>query len=100
MSVFQQLSARRSLDITDITNALKSGEITVEEAASLLDHVKMSNPRSKRKQVRQIKGQLIALDEDWLLNTPSNSYEGLKRDLSASEYIGYYHRIMELRGVS
>lgn len=100
MSVFQQLSARRSLDVADITNALKAGEITVEEAASLLDHVKMSVPRSKRQQARPIKDQLSMIDEAWLLTTPRNSYEGLKRELSGSEHIQSYQRIMELRGVS
>lgn len=100
MSVFQQLSARRSLDVSDITKALKAGEITVEEAASLLDHVKMAKPRSKRKQVRQVKGQLSAIDEDWLMTTPMNSYEGLKRELSSSEHLDAYRQIMKLRGVS
>jgi hypothetical protein len=100
MSVFQQLSARRSLDVSDITSALKAGEITAEEAASLLDHVKMATVRSKRQRKNQVKGQLSMIDEDWMLTTPENSYEWLKRELSDSAHVQSYQRIMELRGVS
>lgn len=100
MSIFQQLSTRSELNVTDITNAFKSNEITVEEAASLLDHVKLVSPMAARRKANEIKGQLSVLDEDWLSKTPENSYEGLKLELSSPEYIESYYRIMELRGFS
>lgn len=100
MSTFQQLSARSTLNVTDITKALKAGEITVEEAATLLDNVKLRSPLAERQKDTQLKGQLSILDDAWLLQTPENSYEGLKSELSDREYIEMYYKIMELRGFS
>lgn len=101
MSVFEQLSARRSLDVSDITNALKSGDITVAEAASLLDHVRPKKKLPKRGRAKQeVKGQLSMVDDEWLSTTPKNSYQGLKEQLVGSGHEESYLKIMELKGVS
>lgn len=96
MSTFQQLSAHRSLNVSDITNALKAGGNTVEEAASLLDHATIH----ARAEASQLDGHLSLISEVWITQTPRNPHEGLKVELSDREHIGAYHRIMELRGCS
>lgn len=80
MPIFQQLSARRSLNVSYITNTLKAGEITVTIHASA--------------EAPQLDGQI---SEAWITQTPRNSYEGLKAELTDREHIGADHQIMELR---
>jgi len=101
MSMFQHLSVRGELNVPDITDALKAGEITVEEAASLLDHVKLATPIADRREDAHLKGQSSLIDDAWLNETPQNSYEGLKLELSDNaEQREQYYQIMELRGFS
>lgn len=79
-----------------LTNALKAGGITVEEAASLLDNVTIH----ARAEASQLDGQLSLISEALISQTPRDSHEGPKAELSDREHIGAYHRIMELRGCS
>jgi hypothetical protein len=102
MSAFSTIASQWTVNVSDITNALKEGTLEVREAAALLDRVKLVDVRNESaKHLTAINyvGNKIT-DEARAGMTHDNSYEGLKLQLSEPEHAEKYHELMKLRGLA
>lgn len=102
MSAFSTIAAQWTVNVSDITSALKAGTIDAHEAAVLLERVKLVSvvgDRQKQLTATNYVGNEVT-DEAWLEPIPENSYEGMKSLLSEPEHIEKYYDVMTLRGFS
>lgn len=100
MSAFSTIASQWTVNVSDITDALKAGTIEVREAAALLGRVKLVDAHggnSARLTATNYVGNKVT-DEPRLDLTSGNSYEGLKLQLSEPENVEKYHELMQLRG--
>lgn len=77
MSAFRSIASQWTVNVKDITDALKAGTVNVKEAAALMGRVKSV-------------GVVDAEAPNVLL----------KDQLSAPEHVEQYHGVMKLRGLS
>lgn len=96
---FHRIDSLDTVNIVDITKALKYGSITVEEAAILMDRVKIVDSIEERlAEIDHVGYAASMIDDSWLRPHAKNSFGELSSELSDPEYRETYYKLMDLLG--